>query len=105
MTFLYREEPFFNQSCTLLKLLMDVENAIWQWRCEYLSRDILVFSRAVYRSSSGSGDVGICLETFWLSACTAVYRSSSGSGDVSICLETFWSSADPYTAHRLAVVM
>ena len=65
MTFLYREEPFFNQTCTLLHLLMDVENAVWQWRCEYLSRDILVFSRAVYRSSSGSSDVIICLETFW----------------------------------------
>ena len=80
MTFLYREEPFFNQSCTLLHLLMDVENAVWQWRCEYLSRDFWVVSRAVH-------------------------RSSSGSGDVSISLETFWSSAEPYTAHRLAVVM
>ena len=78
MTVLYREEPFFNQTCTLLHLLMDVENAVWQWRCEYLSRDILVFSRAVY-------------------------RSSSGSSDVIICLETFWSSAGPYTGHHLAV--
>ena len=73
MTFLYREEPFFNQTSTLLHLLMDVENVVWQWRCEYLStdilvvsrthsfceylsnyRDVLVVSRAVHRSSSGS---------------------------------------------------
>ena len=89
MTFLYREEPFFNQSCTLLHLLMDVENAVWQWRCEYLSRDILVVSRAVHSSSSSSGDVSICQETFWSSACRAVYRSSSSSGNVSTYLETF----------------
>ena len=44
----------------------------------YVSRDIFVVSGAVYRSSSSSSDVGICLETFW-------------------------SSAEPYTGHRLEV--
>ena len=73
MTFLYREEPFFNQTCTLLHLLMDVENVVWQWRCEYLSRDILVVSRthSFCENVSDYRDV--------LVVSRAVHRSSSGS--------------------------
>ena len=63
---------------------------IWQWRCEYLSRDILVVSRTQviiwqWRCEYLSRDI--------LVVSRAVYRSLSGSGAVSICLETFWSSA------------
>ena len=93
MTFLYREEPFFNQTCTLLHLLMDIENAVWQWRCEYLSRDILVASRAVHRSSSGSDSFCEYLSTcrYILDVSRAVHSLLSSSGDVSTYLETFWS--------------
>ncbi|XP_070198020.1 tryptophan 2,3-dioxygenase-like [Littorina saxatilis] len=55
MTSLYREEPFFNQNYTFLKLLMDVEQAVWMWR----SNHVMMVHRMIGKKAGTGGSTGV----------------------------------------------